>query len=64
MGEVIPLHRQVLLTQKEFEQFQSLKVKLENSISPGEARFYKNELDVLIEIGKQRYLQKHQHPNH
>lgn len=64
MGEVIPFHRQILLTQEEFEQFQSLKVKLENSISPGEARFYKNELDVLIEIGKQHYLEQHQQPNH
>lgn len=46
----------ICLTQEEIDRFNKLKLKLANSIAPGEAKHYKNELDSLISIGKQRNL--------
>lgn len=50
---VVPFSVQkIYLTKEERERFVLLKDKLANSISPGEATYYKNELDSLVSKGK------------
>lgn len=44
----------IRLTVAEHERFKDLKEKLRNSIAPSEARYYKNELDALVCLGKSR----------
>lgn len=44
----------VYLTKEEIKKFHELKLNLANSIGPGDAKHYKNELDYLISIGRQR----------
>lgn len=44
----------IRLTSEENQRFEVLKDRLRNSITPGEARHYKNELDFLVELGKSR----------
>lgn len=55
---VVQFQKKISLTKEESERFISLKLKLSNSISPGEAQYYKNELDSLVSLGKTRARQK------
>lgn len=55
---VVQFQKKISLTKEENERFISLKLKLSNSISPGEAQYYKNELDSLVSLGKTRARQK------
>ncbi len=49
-----PNKNKIKLTKMEFERFQELKIKLENSIHPSEAKYYKSELDLLVEMGRNK----------
>lgn len=54
--KVIPFpnpQEKVYFTLAELDRFIKLKEQLANSISPGEATYYKNELDFLVARGKQ-----------
>ncbi|WP_180955275.1 hypothetical protein [Peribacillus deserti] len=52
---VVPFPKQkIYLTEEEIERFNKLKEKLANSITPGEATHYKNELDSLVARGINR----------
>ena len=48
----------IVFTREEANQFEDLKLKLKQSISPGEAEYYKNELDSLLSRGRARARQK------
>ena len=56
---VVPFPKQkIYLTEEENKRFIDLKSKFANSITPGEATYYKNELDSLIAKGKARATKK------
>lgn len=65
MGELIqfPINENkdgkeiICLTEEEASRFQDLLKKAKQSISPGEATYYINELNALIEKGRQRARQ-------
>lgn len=42
------------LTKNEYERFKDLKLKFKNAMSPGEANYYKNEIELMIEMGRMK----------
>lgn len=53
--EVAGLNR-IGLTKEEYERFNELKYCLNRAVSPEDAKFYKQELDVLISKGRNRII--------
>ena len=53
-----PKNIKPVFTRKEAERFEQLKELLPESVSPGEAKYYRDELERLLARGRNRAREK------